>query len=154
MPSPALPREIPGWDDYFLVIAQAVARRSKDPSTQHGAVVVCPEHSILGTGFNGPPPRFPDQELDWSRPAKYDVVRHAEINALSYARRHGRLQGCTLYVTGQVCPACMLDICGEGIIRVVHGTRRARMMDEESVRKSLWLASLGGVIFQELPGYD
>lgn len=38
------------WDDYFLGVAFLSAMRSKDPSTQVGAVLVDQENKIVGIG--------------------------------------------------------------------------------------------------------
>ena len=48
----------PGWDDYFLGIAQAVAARADCTRRQVGAVIVR-DHRIVATGYNGAPPRHP-----------------------------------------------------------------------------------------------
>lgn len=114
------PREVPTWDQYFLQQAVTASKRSKDPHTQHGAVVVSPANLSLGIGYNGGARRIPDDAFSWSRPAKYAWIYHAEENALWMARRTGDLDGCTIYITGHPCPSCMLRIVHAGIIRVVH----------------------------------
>jgi dCMP deaminase len=45
----------PGWDDYFLAIAEAVAARADCTRRQVGAVIVR-DHRIVATGYNGAPP--------------------------------------------------------------------------------------------------
>jgi dCMP deaminase len=37
-------RDVLDWDNYFINIADEVATRSKDPSTQVGAVIVDKKH--------------------------------------------------------------------------------------------------------------
>jgi dCMP deaminase len=37
-------RNVIDWDNYFINIADEVAKRSKDPSTQVGAVIVDQKH--------------------------------------------------------------------------------------------------------------
>ena len=44
----------PGWDDYFLGIAKAVAARADCTRAEHGAVIVR-GHTIIATGYNGAP---------------------------------------------------------------------------------------------------
>lgn len=46
------------WDQYFHNVCVAVSRRSKCFSRQIGAIVVR-DHSILATGYNGPPRGVP-----------------------------------------------------------------------------------------------
>lgn len=41
------------WDEYFMGLAHLSAMRSKDPSTQVGAVIVDQEHKVVGIGYNG-----------------------------------------------------------------------------------------------------
>jgi dCMP deaminase len=50
----------PDWEDYFLVIARAVARRGDCTRRQVGAILIDPEtHDIIQTGYNGAPPNEP-----------------------------------------------------------------------------------------------
>ena len=41
------------WDEYFMSVAEAVSKKSKDPSSQMGCVIVDPEKRIIATGYNG-----------------------------------------------------------------------------------------------------
>jgi dCMP deaminase len=75
------------WDGRFLDLAVFVGDWSKDPSTKVGAVLVRPDRTIAGLGFNG----FPRGVLDHperydDRPTKYEMVVHAEMNALLSSR--------------------------------------------------------------------
>ncbi|MBT7228005.1 cytidine deaminase, partial [Candidatus Parcubacteria bacterium] len=38
------------WNDTFMLMAQLIAQRSKEPSTQTGAVVVDERNVVLGMG--------------------------------------------------------------------------------------------------------
>ena len=38
------------WDDYFMGVAFLAAKRSKDPSSQVGAVIVDEDNKIVGVG--------------------------------------------------------------------------------------------------------
>ena len=46
-------REVINWDHYFMNIANEVAKRSKDPSTQVGCVIVDEERRPISFGYNG-----------------------------------------------------------------------------------------------------
>ena len=92
------------WDEYFMELALLSAKRSKDPSTKVGAVVVDSDHKIVGTGYNGLPKGFIDEEFHWEsrdvssgEPTKYPYVVHAELNALLNSTRS--TEGCSIYVT-------------------------------------------------------
>src|SRR3712207_92856 len=78
------------WDGYFMVVARAVASKSKDPSTKVGALIVDPSRVIRASGFNG----FPRGVLDLperlaDREKKLTMVVHAEMNAICNAARVG-----------------------------------------------------------------
>jgi dCMP deaminase len=108
------------WDEYFMEMAALVATKSKDPNTQHGAVIVGPNNEVRSTGFNGFPRGVIDNARYNVRPLKYFYVEHAERNAIYNAARHGTaLEGCTMYVTGCPCHDCARGIIQSGIKRVV-----------------------------------
>ena len=44
-------KDVLTWDEYFMGLAHLSAKRSKDPSTQVGAVIVSKEHRVVGMGF-------------------------------------------------------------------------------------------------------
>ena len=46
------------WKEYFLQIAEVVKLKSKDESTQIGAVVVGEGNNVLSTGYNSFPRGF------------------------------------------------------------------------------------------------
>lgn len=144
MSSPILPRHVPSWDDYFIALARQAATRSKDPNTQHGAIMVDPYKRVLSTGYNGGCRRIPDRLVDWSRPNKYAFVIHAEENALWHAQRLD-LDGCTLYVTGAPCSRCMLRIAHVGVTRVVYGGTTSACVDDADWKLTQQIAGLAGV---------
>ena len=51
------------WDEYFMGLAHLSAKRSKDPSTQVGAVIVSSEHRVVSIGYNGFPNGCSDDEI-------------------------------------------------------------------------------------------
>lgn len=121
----------PGWDEYYLGIASAVARRGDCRRAQHGAVIV-KDNRIVSTGYNGTPPgddrscgstglcpRNLDSEAKHSS-GEYDLcwATHAEANALLRAEWQA-LAGADIYITGQPCPGCSKLIASSGISRVV-----------------------------------
>lgn len=109
------------WDDYFLEIADVVAKRSKDRSTQVGCVIVGPDNEIRSTGYNSFP-RGIDDDLPerHERPEKYLWTEHAERNAIYNAARCGTpTQGCRIYVKALPCMDCARAIVQSGINEVV-----------------------------------
>jgi dCMP deaminase len=110
------------WSNVFLDMAFAIARRSKDPSTQCGAVLVDCNNVILSCGFNGPPPNIEDSQVPWDkRPDKYNFIIHAEENALLFAlENHGhKVERSTLYVTHYPCSSCVLRLIRSKVGKVI-----------------------------------
>lgn len=110
------------WDRRFLDLAAAIARWSKDPSTQVGCVVVGEDREIRSTGFNGFPRGIEDREDRLAdRDQKYPLICHAEENAIMHAARIGvSLKGCVAYVTWVPCPRCARSLIQSGIREVVY----------------------------------
>jgi len=109
------------WDDYFIDLARMVATRSKDPSSQVGAVIVR-DRNILSTGYNGFPRGVNDDRPErYERPTKYLWIVHGEENAILNAGRNGTAtEGSTLYVTPFApCVPCAKAIIQSGIREVV-----------------------------------
>lgn len=55
--------DVLSWDEYFMGLAHLSAMRSKDPSTQVGAVIVSGEHRVVSIGYNGFPNGCSDDEF-------------------------------------------------------------------------------------------
>jgi dCMP deaminase len=112
-------KSIPSWDMWFMEQAQVVSKRSKDPSTKTGAVVVRPDHTIVSMGYNGFPKVMPDV-MKWylDRTEKYSRIVHCEVNALIFAREP--LIECTLYTWPFLsCDRCCVQMLQAGITRFV-----------------------------------
>ena len=112
------PRPLDHWDRRFLELAELVGGWSKDPSTKVGCVIASPDRRVVSTGFNGLPAGVEDT-LDRlsDRGVKYDMMVHAERNAIISARRD--LTGFRLYTTLMPCSACAAMIIQAGIAEVV-----------------------------------
>ena len=108
------------WDHRFLALADHIAAWSKDPSRGVGAVIVADDKRICATGYNGLPAGIADHPERLERPVKYDLICHAEINAIVQCARHGVSSvGTTIYTPFFPCNTCTLAILQAGIRRVV-----------------------------------
>jgi dCMP deaminase len=147
------PRVVPSWDDYYIALTYFIASRSKDPSTQVGAVIVDGHNKPLGIGYNGIPQSIPDKEINWKRPDKYVFIEHAEINAMEHASTgiHS-LMGTTLYVSAMPCPDCIRRIITKRIRRVVYGQMAAKMLSEETVAKTKDMAKMVNLPLEQYRG--
>jgi len=106
------------WTEYFLNIAEQVKLKSKDKSTQIGAVIVGIDNEVLSTGYNSFPRGLDDtKEERQERPEKYFWFEHAERNAIYNAARIGvSLKNSTIYLTsGLPCMDCARGIVNSGI---------------------------------------
>jgi len=140
------------WTDYFLNIAEQVKLKSKDQSTQIGAVVVGLDNEVLSTGYNSFPRGLDDsiQERQ-ERPEKYFWFEHAERNAIYNAARIGvSLKNSTIYLTSGIpCMDCARGIVNSGIKTVYCKevcTTKNKEKWEESQKKSLQLLLECGVV--------
>lgn len=140
---------LPEWDSYFLAIAEAVSRRSPDPSTKHGCVLVDAGRRVVATGYNGPVAGLPNDLVPLERPAKYDWLIHAEDNAVAFARCD--LRGSTAYVTGPPCSACFRRLLQVGVRRIVHAGRTSACISEPESAACDTMARALGV---EVVAYD
>ena len=124
-----MPFERPGWDEYYMGIARAVATRSNCIRRRVGALVVV-EKAIIATGYNGTPMGVancsdggcPRCASDAPPGAGYDtcVCVHAEQNAIVMAARHGNAtNGGTLYATLRPCFGCAKESIQAGIREIV-----------------------------------
>lgn len=120
----------PSWDDYFMELAQVVAKRSNCSRRHVGAVVMRNNH-ILSTGYNGTPhgvkncfaggcPRCAGEVKSGSHLEECLCV-HAEQNAICQAALYGiRLEGATVYITLSPCLTCAKLMINAGISEVVY----------------------------------
>lgn len=126
----------PGWDAYFLNIADAVSHRGECKRSRVGCVIVR-DNRIISTGYNGVTAGEPSC-LDGVCPRgllSYDeqpalgnytsgagkcIAIHAEHNAVLDAERRGiDLTGSTAYITREPCDGCREKLNGAGVIRAV-----------------------------------
>jgi dCMP deaminase len=139
------------WTEYFLGIAEQVKLKSKDQSTQIGAVIVGIDNEILSTGYNSFPRGMDDSKIErQERPEKYFWFEHAERNAIYNAARIGvSLKNSTIYLTsGLPCMDCARGIVNSGI-KIVwckkECTTKNKEKWEESQMKSFQLLNECGI---------
>lgn len=115
----SLEKSRPSWDETFMQIAEVVAKRSKDPHTKVGCVIV-KDGRILSIGYNGEPRHF-NYNFDWSSSEKYDYVIHAELNAISNANYNGvSVKDAIVYLTLSPCKECIKLLAQHGINKIFY----------------------------------
>jgi len=123
------PAARPGWDEYFLEIADLVSRRSTCLRRRVGAVLV-KDKRILATGYNGAPSRIRHcaetgclrEKLKIPSGERHELCRglHAEQNAFLQAALHGTsVKDASLYSTTQPCVICAKMVINAGIKEIV-----------------------------------
>ena len=133
-------------------LAHLSAMRSKDPSTQVGAVIVSGEHRVVSIGYNGFPNGCSDDEFPWDREGdfgatKYPYVVHAELNAILNSKND--LRGCSIYVSLFPCNECAKAIIQSGISRIVYESDKYADTDATIASKRMLRAA--GVELYQLP---
>ena len=120
-------KNVPSKANVYMAMAKLISKRSKDPNTQVGAVIVSKDDRILSAGYNGFPNGCSDDEFPWARSAKreydtkYPYVVHAELNAiLNFRGDNKAFEGSTLYVTLFPCHECAKAIIQSGIKTVIY----------------------------------
>ncbi len=145
----------PGWDEYFIGIAKAVAARATCLRRQYGAVIT-KDNIIVSTGYNGAPAGMKDclevgkctrKELQIPHGERYELCHsvHAEANAIIRASVD-ELRGATIYIAGrdsegaeclsEPCMMCKRLILNAGIAKAVYSDGRERFT---SVDPREWL---------------
>lgn len=131
----------PNKDEYFMGIADAVAKRATCIRHQIGAVIVS-KGRVVSTGYNGPPKGFPHcsdigclrNERNIPSGEQQQICRavHAEQNAIIQAAAHGaELDGATIYVGFYPCIICTKMIINAGIARAVYRKRYPNELGDE-----------------------
>ncbi len=139
----------PGWDPYFMKLAQVVALRSNCIKRKVGAIIVR-DRRVITTGYNGTPrgtrncfeggcPRCAGL-ADSGTQLDACLCSHAEENAITQAAYHGvSVNGGVLYTTYSPCLTCSKMIINSGVSEVVYNLeyplseRSFRLLREGSV---------------------
>jgi len=138
----------PSWDEYFIEIMEAIAKRATCDRGRSGCVIA-KDKRVVSTGYVGSPAHC--AHCDESGHEMHTVLRedgtqsrhcirtaHAEQNAIAQAARSGiSTDGATLYCKMTPCYVCAKMIINAGIKRVVsmkdyHGGTRSKEVFKEA----------------------
>jgi dCMP deaminase len=141
------------WEEYFMTLALVASLKSKDTSTQVGAVIIDNKtRKVISSGYNGFPRYLDDSQIPQTRPEKYLYVVHAELNAILHAERN--LSDCTLYVTSFPCSECMKAIIQTGIKTVIYLSELSGDDWESSRNATMKLAELAKIDVRRFTGQN
>lgn len=130
------------WDEDYLALAEFWAKRkSKDPSTQTGAVIVR-DNCILAIGYNGFPKGIADtKERLEDRNTKLKLIVHCEMNAI--VNYPVSMKGATLYTWPFMsCSQCAKHMIQAGITKAVApkvpDDKKERWAEDMGLAKALF----------------
>jgi len=119
----------PSWDEYFMEVANAIAKRATCDRGRSGCVIA-KDRQILASGYVGSPVGFPHCD-DVGHEIKEVVHKdgsvskhcvrtvHAEQNAICQAAKRGiSIDGATIYCKMTPCRVCAMLLINCGIKRV------------------------------------
>lgn len=140
------------WNNFYLGMAQYISWKSKDPSTQTGAVIVRPDMTVASVGYNGFPRAMPDEpEAYQDREQKYSRIIHCEMNALMMARES--VENYVLYTYPFMsCDRCFVHMVQAGIKTFVYPKATEEQLSRwgASFAKTLGYAAECGVKMVEI----
>ena len=120
----------PSWDDYFLEVMHALAKRATCDRGRTACLIV-KDNQIVVSGYVGSPPGLPHCDEvghlmktvtheDGTQTSHCMRTLHAEQNAICQAAKRGvSIEGATLYCKLSPCPTCSKLLIACGIKRVV-----------------------------------
>jgi dCMP deaminase len=136
----------PTWDEYFMEVANAIAKRATCDRGRSGCVIA-KDNQILATGYVGAPAGLPHCDdvghqmkkiLHEDGTVTEHCVRtvHAEQNAICQAAKRGiAINGATMYCRMTPCRTCAMLIINCGIVRVVAEYRYHDAEESEEMFK-------------------
>ncbi len=132
------------WDECFMRMAHVIAERSKDPTTQVGAVIADQNNIVVALGYNGFPRGIADGTLPWEREGnfldtKYAYICHAEENAIYNS--NNKTYDCKIYSTLFPCNECAKTLIQNGITEVIYENDKYRDTDSCIASRRLFAAA-------------
>lgn len=124
----------PTWDEYFMEVCRAIAKRATCDRGRSGCVIAR-DNQLLVTGYVGAPRGLPHcddvghqfkkvQHEDGSVSQHCVRTVHAEQNAICQAAKRGiSIDGASLYCKMTPCRTCAMLIINCGIKRVIAEKR-------------------------------
>lgn len=110
--------ERPSWDEIWMGMAHELARRSIDPRTKVGCLIVSGDNTqVLAVGYNGNYRGGPNT-VESLEPGKSGTI-HAETNALIKCD-YNNPKTKVIYVTSSPCAQCAKLIINGGIDEVIY----------------------------------
>jgi dCMP deaminase len=128
---------IPSFDELFMRHVYLIGSKSKDRSTQIGAVLVS-DGGVISEGYNGICRKVTDTVIERNiSPEKYHWFEHGERNAIYNAARKGiKTIGSIMFTNYTPCTDCARGIIQAGVQEVVFHKQWGEVWD--TVKKEKW----------------
>ncbi|XP_046845176.1 cytidine and dCMP deaminase domain-containing protein 1-like [Xenia sp. Carnegie-2017] len=129
--------------NHLMILASFLTRRTDDPKTGVGAVIVNSKMDILSFGWNGFPRKARYGEFgrgsnhDKGVKSKIPYILHAEQNALLMRNCHS-VKDAILFVTKQPCNECTPLLAMEGITTVVVGDEVKKRIPKKKLKYDMF----------------
>ncbi|AYV78332.1 MAG: dCMP deaminase [Edafosvirus sp.] len=108
----------PNWNEYFMLVANLIAKRSTCERLHVGCVIV-KDNRIIATGYNGHVPGAAHESA--IEDGHEQLTIHAETNAVGGpAQKDGGVKDATVYVTHFPCINCTKTLIAAGIKEIVY----------------------------------
>ena len=157
--------ERPSWDEYFVEIMNATAKRATCDRGRSGCVIAR-DNVVLSSGYVGSPKGSPHcdevdhlmktvQNEDGTSSRHCMRTAHAEANAICQAAKNGvSINGSTLYCRMVPCRNCAMLIVNSGIVKVVAQMQYHGASSDES-KQILRNANVELVVINDVsPAYE
>ena len=137
----------PSWDEYFMEIADVVAKRSNCVSRKVGAVITV-DNQIVSTGYNGAPKGLHHcvdaggclrklNKIESGTRQEVCRAAHAEQNAIISAAVKGvSIKGGTIYTNTYPCSICTRMIINAEIEKIVYDSDYSDPLSKEMLDES------------------
>lgn len=138
--------------DNDMLLAYAEATKSRDPSTQLGAVLTSGFAGVIGVGHNHFPAGVDESFWHGPKEAKYERVVHAELAAILAAAQTGySTKGSTLVCPWASCSNCAKYMVEAGVETLVrHIERDPHSSWAESIATGDEIMRSGGITIIEI----
>lgn len=142
------------WDKYFISIAESVSKKSKDPSTKVGCVIVSEDYEPISFGYNGFVAGCDEDYMTFERPYKDMLSIHAEMNALIFAQR--AIKNSRVYVTNAPCDNCLKHLLQAKVKEIVFDKfdTNGGFMNDDRKKVIKKLLDSTNVIYRNIDGKE
>ncbi len=111
-------KERPSWDEYFMLMALLVSKRSSCERLKVGCIITIDNRVIL-TGYNGHIKGT--KHISYVEDGHEQMTVHAEANAISDAAYRGIItKGSTAYITHFPCIVCIKSLISAGVKEIQY----------------------------------